>query len=139
MMQSQQIPMTFQRYETKYMLSPIMARKLRKSLPGHLQMDEYGLDNICSLYYDTPDHQLIRRSLEKTDIIRSGSLSSGKIRTGLRQPDSPRNHLVSQLLPGACSRYVHRLRPHRLLRHGRQELSCYLRHQYPMAYRQSVS
>ena len=59
MMQSQQIPMTFQRYETKYMLSPIMARKLRKSLPGHLQMDEYGLDTICSLYYDTPDHQLI--------------------------------------------------------------------------------
>lgn len=58
MMQSQQIPMTFQRYETKYMLSPIMARKLRKSLPGHLQMDEYGLDTICSLYYDTPDHQL---------------------------------------------------------------------------------
>ena len=55
MMQSQQIPMTFQRYETKYMLSPIMARKLRKSLPGHLQMDEYGLDTICSLYYDTPD------------------------------------------------------------------------------------
>lgn len=65
MMQSQQIPMTFQRYETKYMLSPIMVRKLRKSLPGHLQMDEYGLDTICSLYYDTPDHQLIRRSLEK--------------------------------------------------------------------------
>lgn len=65
MMQSQQIPMTFQRYETKYMLSPIMARKLRKSLPGHLQMDEYGLDTICSLYYDTLDHQLIRRSLEK--------------------------------------------------------------------------
>lgn len=65
MMQSQQIPMTFQRYETKYMLSPIMARKLRKSLPGHLQMDEYGFDIICSLYYDTPDHQLIRRSLEK--------------------------------------------------------------------------
>lgn len=53
--------MTFQRYETKYMLSPIMARKLHKRLPGHLQMDEYGLDTICSLYYDTPDHQLIRR------------------------------------------------------------------------------
>ena len=27
---------------------------------------QYGLDTICSLYYDTPDHQLIRRSLEKT-------------------------------------------------------------------------
>lgn len=37
MMQSQQIPMTFQRYETKYMHSLIMARK---SLLGHLQMDE---------------------------------------------------------------------------------------------------
>ena len=52
MMQNQQVPMTFQWYETKYMRSPIMARKLRKSLPGHLQMDEYGLDTICSLYYD---------------------------------------------------------------------------------------
>ncbi len=31
MMQSQQIPMTFQRYETKYMLSPIMARKLARA------------------------------------------------------------------------------------------------------------
>ena len=114
-------------------------------------MDEYGLDTICSLYYDTPDHQLIRRSLEKPVYKEKLQLRSygpvketspiyvelkkkyegivykrrermilseavpylaEKIRTGLRQPDSPRNHLVSQLLPGACSRYVHRLRPH---------------------------
>lgn len=59
------IQMTFKRYETKYLLSPIMAHKLQRALPGHLQMDEYGLDTICSLYYDTPDDQLIRRSLEK--------------------------------------------------------------------------
>lgn len=59
------IQMTFKRYETKYMLSPIMARKLQRALTGHLQMDAYGLDTICSLYYDTPDDQLIRRSLEK--------------------------------------------------------------------------
>lgn len=49
------IQMTFKRYETKYLLSPIMAHKLQRALPGHLQMDEYGLDTICSLYYDTPD------------------------------------------------------------------------------------
>lgn len=59
------IQMTFKRYETKYLLSHIMAHKLQRALPGHLQMDEYGLDTICSLYYDTPDDQLIRRSLEK--------------------------------------------------------------------------
>lgn len=59
------IQMTFKRYETKYLLSPIIAHKLQRALPGHLQMDEYGLDTICSLYYDTPDDQLIRRSLEK--------------------------------------------------------------------------
>lgn len=59
------IQMTFKRYETKYLLSHIMAYKLQRALPGHLQMDEYGLDTICSLYYDTPDDQLIRRSLEK--------------------------------------------------------------------------
>lgn len=178
MMQSQQIPMTFQRYETKYMLSPIMARKLRKSLPGHLQMDEYGLDTICSLYYDTPDHQLIRRSLEKPvykEKLRLRSYGPAKETSpiyvelkkkyegivykrrermilseavpylaGKSEPgfDSQILHEITwfrNYYPGACSRYVHRLRPHRLLRHGRQELSCYLRHQYPMAYRQSVS
>ncbi len=50
--------MTFQRYETKYMLSPIMARKLRKSLPGHLQMDEYGLGYHLQplLRYGSPAH-----------------------------------------------------------------------------------
>lgn len=178
MMQSQQIPMTFQRYETKYMLSPIMARKLRKSLPGHLQMDEYGLDTICSLYYDTPDHQLIRRSLEKPvykEKLRLRSYGPAKETSpiyvelkkkyegivykrrermilseavpylaGKSEPgfDSQILHEITwfrNYYRGACSRYVHRLRPHRLLLHGRQELSCYLRHQYPMAYRQSVS
>lgn len=33
------IQMTFKRYETKYLLSPIMAHKLQRALPGHLQMD----------------------------------------------------------------------------------------------------
>lgn len=65
MIQTTQVPMTFNRYETKYMLPPIMARRLPKALQGRIQMDQYGLDTICSLYYDTPDDQLIRRSLEK--------------------------------------------------------------------------
>ncbi len=84
MMQSQQIPMTFQRYETKYMLSPIMARKLRKSLPGHLQMDEYGLDTICSLYYDTPDHQLYPPFAGKTRLQRK--IATPQLWSGSKRP-----------------------------------------------------
>ena len=64
MMQSQQIPMTFNGMKTKPHAFRIMVRKLLQELPGHLQMDEYGLDTICSLI-TIPDHQLIRRSLEK--------------------------------------------------------------------------
>lgn len=59
------VQMTFKRYETKYLLPPITARKLQKALAGKICMDQYGKDTICSIYYDTPDNQLIRRSLEK--------------------------------------------------------------------------
>ena len=54
-----------QRYEMKYLLSGAQTDFLRRRLEGHMQIDEYGLTSIASLYYDTPDARLIRTSLEK--------------------------------------------------------------------------
>ena len=54
-----------QRYEMKYLLSGAQTDFLRRKLEGHMQIDEYGLTSIASLYYDTPDARLIRASLEK--------------------------------------------------------------------------
>lgn len=54
-----------QRYEMKYLLSGAQTDFLRRRLEGHMQIDEYGLTSIASLYYDTPDARLIRASLEK--------------------------------------------------------------------------
>ena len=53
------------RYELKYLLDSRQTDFLRRQLEGHMQIDEYGLTSIASLYYDTPDFQLIRASLEK--------------------------------------------------------------------------
>ena len=56
-----------QRYEMKYLLSGAQTDFLRRRLEGHMQIDEYGLTSIASLYYDTPDARLIRASLEKPE------------------------------------------------------------------------
>lgn len=54
-----------QRVEMKYLLSPAQVALLRQGLQGRMQPDAYGLTTIGSLYYDTPDHRLINRSLEQ--------------------------------------------------------------------------
>ena len=36
-----------------------------ESMKGSLNIDEYGVTSICSIYFDTPDYRLIRNSLEK--------------------------------------------------------------------------
>ena len=73
------------RYELKYLLTPQQTEYLEQCLQGHMQPDQYGLTSIASLYYDTPDHRLIRTSLEKPaykEKIRSRSY-------GLATPDTP--------------------------------------------------
>ncbi len=57
--------MCFQRFEKKYLLTPEQYRKLRPELGAYMKEDAYGRYTICSLYYDTPDFQFIRTSLEK--------------------------------------------------------------------------
>lgn len=55
----------FERYEKKYLLSREQYRQITNALSYNTVPDEYGESRVCSLYYDTPDHRLIRASLEK--------------------------------------------------------------------------
>lgn len=56
---------TFKRYEKKYLLEHEKYEILRDRLQDYMQVDDYGLTTICNIYFDTPDHRLIRASLEK--------------------------------------------------------------------------
>ena len=53
------------RYELKYIISKEQELYLKEALKGHMEIDKYGLTQIASLYYDTPDYRLIRASIEK--------------------------------------------------------------------------
>lgn len=53
------------RYERKYLLSAEQTEYLVKRLEGRMKLDQYGRTSIASLYYDTPNYQLIRASVEK--------------------------------------------------------------------------
>ena len=53
------------RYELKYVLTAEQTERLRERLKGYMEVDKYGKTSIASLYYDTPDYLLIRRSIEK--------------------------------------------------------------------------
>lgn len=56
--------MVFKRYELKYMLTKSQAKQLKKALEEYMVEDEHGRSTICSLYFDTPDFLLARRSME---------------------------------------------------------------------------
>lgn len=55
----------FRRYEKKYLLTPEQYGGLLRRLEGRLRPDRFFESHIRSLYFDTPDRRLIRRSLEK--------------------------------------------------------------------------
>ena len=56
--------MKFKRYETKYRMNEEQYRRLQTLFQQHMVPDEYGRSTIYSLYFDTPDYLLIRRSIE---------------------------------------------------------------------------
>ena len=56
---------TFQRHEVKFLLNRKQRMALDLAMQDHMQQDQYGESTICSLYYDTKDFRLIRRSMEK--------------------------------------------------------------------------
>lgn len=55
----------FRRKEKKYALSMEQYFKLRESLSSYMSEDIHGLHTIISLYFDTDDYEMIRRSMEK--------------------------------------------------------------------------
>ena len=57
----------FKRIEKKYLLSESQYEALFRGIGAHLKPDEYGRSTVLSLYLDTPDHRIIRTSLEAVD------------------------------------------------------------------------
>ena len=55
----------FQRYEIKYMLTRPQKDALLKHMEPYMKLDRYGRTVIRNIYYDTPNYQLIRRSIER--------------------------------------------------------------------------
>lgn len=57
--------MIFKRYEMKYLLNRTQYLQITEAFEGRMKPDIHGKSTILSLYFDTPDDLLIRRSLEK--------------------------------------------------------------------------
>ena len=57
--------MVFERHEKKYLLTEQQYRQLLERSEGHTKHDQYGLHTICSLYLDSEDFILARRSMDK--------------------------------------------------------------------------
>ena len=56
--------MIFKRYEIKYMLNSEQLSFLKQEMEKYMIADEHGKSTICSLYFDTPQYLLIRRSMD---------------------------------------------------------------------------
>ncbi|MGN0414765.1 MAG: VTC domain-containing protein [Agathobacter sp.] len=57
--------MIFKRYEIKYLLNREQYQLIRRVMDDSMTEDQFGHSTIHSLYLDTPDLLLARRSLEK--------------------------------------------------------------------------
>lgn len=55
----------FKRKEVKYLLDSSQKNALMPILESHMEPDVFPHSSISNLYYDTPDFQMVRRSLEK--------------------------------------------------------------------------
>lgn len=55
----------FKRIEQKYVLSKEEYNCLMKMISNHLEKDEYFKSNICNIYFDNDNYDLIINSLEK--------------------------------------------------------------------------
>lgn len=56
--------MIFKRHEIKYLLTKEQREIVKAAMEEHMIPDIHGRNTTCSLYFDTPDYLLIRRSLE---------------------------------------------------------------------------
>lgn len=55
----------FERVEKKYRLNQEQYELFLNRTSDKIHMDEYGLHTIRNIYYDTPNYELIRRSIDK--------------------------------------------------------------------------
>ncbi len=55
----------FKRYEVKYIITREQQKRVLEGMEAYMKEDEHGRSQIQSLYYDTPDSILARRSLDK--------------------------------------------------------------------------
>lgn len=56
---------TFMRMEVKYLLSEAQYASVRSAMAPHMTEDKYGKHTVCSIYCDSENSDLIRRSLDK--------------------------------------------------------------------------
>jgi hypothetical protein len=57
----------FKRIEKKYLLTEAQYERLFQRIGRHLKPDKFGRSTVMSLYLDTPDHRIIRNSIEAAD------------------------------------------------------------------------
>lgn len=55
----------FKRIEKKYLLDEEQHGELLRWIDNYMKADKYGKSTICNIYYDTPNYELIRTSIEK--------------------------------------------------------------------------
>lgn len=55
----------FKRYELKYLLTKEQKQVILDAMQPYMEQDAFGRSTIRNIYYDTPNSQLIRTSLEK--------------------------------------------------------------------------
>ncbi len=74
--------MIFKRYELKYLITQEQKQLLLREMHHYVQQDSHGQSTILSLYFDTPDYLLIRRSIEKPKYKEKLRLRSYGVATG---------------------------------------------------------
>jgi len=55
----------FNRVEKKYLLDKEKYELLMEAIKDNIKPDEFEYSKICNIYYDTNNHELIRKSIEK--------------------------------------------------------------------------
>ncbi len=55
----------FKRYEKKYLLTPEQYIAVKRGMAPFMKPDAHPQYTICNIYYDTPNYDLIRTSLER--------------------------------------------------------------------------
>ena len=79
----------FRRVEKKYSMTLAQKDAFMEDIQHLLEPDKYGRSTVCSLYLDTPDHILIRNSIDAKGFDKPAYREKLRIRSyGTPKPDS---------------------------------------------------